>query len=120
MQSDHGFSAGPEQRPRSRQPLHQPPSSARRAEEPADEQEHDSLVLREMFGPFAFGPVATTVRHFPDQQGTRWRVYERRTADEGAPSLYFESTHAVRRVRVYPPGWDMLTDAELERLSWGR
>lgn len=118
MQSDHKFSADPERHVRARPPL-VPASAPRHADELAQGL-HDRAVFRELFGPFAFGPVQTTVRHFPDGEGTRWRVYERRNADESAASLYFESTHAVRRVRRYPPGWDRLSDAELERLSWGR
>ncbi|HVE78705.1 MAG TPA: hypothetical protein VNA89_07580 [Gemmatimonadaceae bacterium] len=119
MKSDHRFSTDPERHARVR-PAPEPAAAPQRHADELAREPHDRAVLRELFGPFAFGPVQTTVRHFPDNEGTRWRVYERRNADEPASSLYFESTHAVRRVRRYPAGWDSLSDAELERLSWGR
>jgi hypothetical protein len=51
-----------------------------------------------------------------------WRVfeqpfseYDRRTGS----SLIFASELAVRRVRDYPSDWFTLSEAALERLSWG-
>jgi hypothetical protein len=125
MLDDNVFSDEPTHRPRPRDASHAPPRSGRpddepAADEPAGDPHFDHMVLRELFGPFAFGPVQSRVRHFPDGNGTRWRVYERLGADEARPSLFFESTHAVRRVRVYPTTWHTLSDAELERLSWER
>ena len=63
-------------------------------------------------------------RVFNDSEGRGWVVRERdvgRTAD-GMPrrSLIFETDGVLRRVYDYPRDWRSLSDAMLERLSWGR
>lgn len=52
--------------------------------------------------------------------GVPWLVYELAHVFDRrhAPSLVFESDHAVRRVRSYPAEWRDLSDAELWALSW--
>ena len=61
-------------------------------------------------------------RSFSDGQGVQWRVTERLAAriSHQAPRrcLFFEAAHVIRRVCAYPPDWQELSDAELERLSW--
>ena len=62
------------------------------------------------------------MRRFVDAEGVHWRVFEhsakadRRTT----PTLIFESTNVVRRVRTYPANWFELSDGELARLSFAR
>lgn len=60
-------------------------------------------------------------RVFVDAEGARWVVkelqfssYDRRRGH----SLIFSSEGAVRRVRVYPAEWYLLSDEELAALSW--
>ncbi|HEX9484683.1 MAG TPA: hypothetical protein VF929_08875 [Gemmatimonadaceae bacterium] len=61
------------------------------------------------------------VRSFVDEDGQRWRVYER-VFDEydrrSGTSLIFASETAVRRVRNYPENWTDLSDEELAAISW--
>jgi hypothetical protein len=52
-----------------------------------------------------------------DEDGKLWRVREVRFAD-APPSLIFECEMGFRRVRVYPPNWQSLPEAELYALSW--
>lgn len=49
-----------------------------------------------------------------------WLVYElpATSFDWRGPSLVFESHHAVRRVRAFPPDWRSLADEDLLALSW--
>ena len=55
--------------------------------------------------------------HYTDGAGTAWRAYERRRPGQ-RPALVFESNHAIRLVRDYPPNWHTLPRAALEALSW--
>lgn len=67
-------------------------------------------------------PAMEPSRTFLDSQGVQWRVSERmtrRNADAAArPCLFFEAAHIIRRVCEYPRDWLLLSDAQLERLSW--
>jgi hypothetical protein len=52
-----------------------------------------------------------------------WLVYELPPAPfdrRSTPSLVFESDDTVRRVRVYPSDWRVLSDHDLYALSWTR
>jgi hypothetical protein len=57
-------------------------------------------------------------RTFDDAAGLEWRV----TEHEGASgrSLIFMSSSAMRRVLNYPADWWLLSERDLEALSWGR
>jgi hypothetical protein len=61
-------------------------------------------------------------RTYTDDSGMTWRVSEQRFSEydrRTGCSLIFESELAVRRVRGYPSDWFTLSEAALERLSWG-
>jgi hypothetical protein len=61
---------------------------------------------------------------YRDSSGRLWRVREiaapRGPWARGASCLLFESDDMIRRVWHYPTGWDRLSDADLEALSWRR
>lgn len=61
-------------------------------------------------------------RHFVDQDGVHWRVFEHQPPFDRRmrSSLIFESTHILRRVRTFPVDWHELPDDELSRLSRAR
>lgn len=63
-------------------------------------------------------------RTFRSADGELWAVAEREAGhfSNGMPrrSLIFENEGVLRRVYDYPAEWIQLTDAQLERLSWGR
>lgn len=66
--------------------------------------------------------TARAVR-FVDSTGRQWVVREAppprgAIGSQRAPSLLFETEGMIRRVRRYPPDWEGLGSAELERLSW--
>ena len=52
-------------------------------------------------------------------QGVTWSVYHDRSYYVG-PSLIFESSNVLRRVRGYPENWHELADDQLTRLSRAR
>jgi hypothetical protein len=58
-------------------------------------------------------------RFFVDEQGTEWRVFEKRLNGNGE-CLIFDSSMAYRRVNEYPPDWRTLSPADLRTLSWRR
>ena len=59
------------------------------------------------------------VRRFVDSEGIHWRVFEHRAVFDrrSRPTLIFESTNVVRRVRTFPENWFQLSDEELAHLS---
>jgi hypothetical protein len=63
------------------------------------------------------------VRTFRDSGGLVWSVREKQTDDvpwgRARHCLVFSSDMAVRRIWGVPADWQALSDAELERLSWG-
>jgi hypothetical protein len=55
-----------------------------------------------------------------EHDGAVWRVWEARAGDydrRGGTHLFFESEHAVRRVRDFPPDWFDLPDQALMDIS---
>lgn len=69
--------------------------------------------------------MATSVvraRSFVDADGQRWLVREHTVipCDGGPPHpvLLFESRFVARWTRRYPAHWQVLSDEELEALSW--
>jgi hypothetical protein len=64
------------------------------------------------------------IRSFRDSDGGDWVVYELSRASGGElgvrPCLVFECPAAIRRVRSYPADWYLMSDPDLERLSWRR
>jgi len=62
------------------------------------------------------------VRRFVDDAGVAWRVFEHvpEVGRRGQPSLIFESSNVLRRVRGYPENWHELADDQLTRLSRAR
>lgn len=57
-------------------------------------------------------------RTFDDAEGREWRVTEHLAAS--GLSLVFMSASAMRRVSNYPDDWCLLSERELEALSWRR
>ena len=77
--------------------------------------------------PFDLGPsVADALRlgarAYQDREGHHWTVFEwPAVPDQGMPpTLIFESSLVVRRVRNYPADWRAIDRAALEQLSWQR
>ena len=66
--------------------------------------------------------LAAGWRTFRDGEGQVWGVREVAATSpwrRGETCLVFSSEMAVRRVWTVPPGWHLLSDRELEQLSWG-
>jgi len=57
-------------------------------------------------------------RVFDDAAGLEWRVTEHESAS--GRSLVFMSSSAMRRVLNYPADWWLLSERDLEALSWGK
>ena len=60
-------------------------------------------------------------RVFVDAEGLRWRVFEQAFSAydrRSGTSLIFANDAAVRRVRLFPSNWALLSDDELAMLSW--
>lgn len=74
-------------------------------------------------GGLVIDPMAE-LRPHPEEREVKlgsviWAVYESSAPSDG-PSLIFESSRIVRRVRTYPADWRELTDEALIALSWSR
>ena len=89
-------------------PLPAPPSV------PELDSDHSDRDLGAASRPRAEGRVRTVL----DGDGVTWLVFERRV--DGVSYLFFEASHAFRRVRIFPREWMRLDDDLLVRLSWTR